>query len=61
MPTYDFECKACNHRFSAFLAIKDKDQAACPVCGSNQVAQLFTGFMFSKGGSGESAPPVGGG
>ena len=49
MPTYDFRCAECDHRFSDFVNIKDKDSVRCPKCGGN-AKQLFTGFLFiSKG------------
>jgi len=51
MPTYDFRCAECDHRFSDFVNIKDKDSERCPKCGGN-AKQLFTGFLFiSKGRS----------
>lgn len=54
MPTFDFECKKCGHRFSEFVSIKNKDKVRCPKCGED-VKQLITGFIFArKGQSGES-------
>lgn len=54
MPTFDFECKKCNHRFSEFVSIKNKDKMSCPECGGN-VKQLFTEFIFARKGSGGSS------
>lgn len=45
MPTYDFRCAECDHRFSDFVNIKDKDSVRCPKCGGN-AKQLFTGFYL---------------
>lgn len=55
MPNYDFLCKDCNHKFSLFVSIKDKDQVQCPACVSANVVQRFTGFMFTKSGSGSGS------
>ena len=55
MPTYDFACQECGHRFSQYLAIADKDKARCPKCAGAKVTQLFTGFLqLRRGGAGES-------
>lgn len=50
MPTFDFECNKCGHRFSELVSIRDKDKVRCPECGEN-VRQLFTGFLFARKGS----------
>lgn len=52
MPTYDFRCNQCQHRFSQFVALKDKDRVTCPQCQSQDVSQLFTGFLYNKPGGG---------
>ncbi len=44
MPNYDFICKECQHKFTKMVAIKDKDQVACPVCGG-KVRQSFMGSL----------------
>ncbi|GAQ24192.1 MULTISPECIES: zinc ribbon domain-containing protein [Tepidanaerobacter] len=55
MPTFDFECQKCGHRFSEFVSIKDKEKVRCPIC-EGEVKQLFTGFLFTrKNGSGGSS------
>ena len=58
MPSYDFRCKNCGHKFSTRVAIKDKDKVKCDSCDSSQVEQLFTSFAMLKstGSSGCSAP-----
>ncbi len=50
MPTYDFRCQECDHKFTVMVSISEKDQVKCPNCGSEKVQQLMTGF-FTKGGS----------
>lgn len=54
MPTFDFECIKCSHRFSEFVSIKNKDKVRCPECGE-KVIQLFTGFIYARKGSGGSS------
>lgn len=51
MPTYDFQCRQCSHKFTAMMSIQEKEKAICPKCGSKDVNQLFTGFGLVKGGS----------
>jgi len=53
LPTYDFVCTDCGHKFSEFVNIKDKDKVKCPKCNGT-VAQRFTGFVYTrKGESGQ--------
>jgi putative FmdB family regulatory protein len=44
MPTYDYECKSCHHKFEAFQNIKDEPLKKCPRCGKG-VRRLFGGGM----------------
>ncbi len=32
MPTYEYECESCHHRFELKQSFNDKPQAACPRC-----------------------------
>ena len=32
MPTYDYECGACNHKWELFQSIKAEPEKKCPVC-----------------------------
>ena len=32
MPTYDYECEACNHTFELFQSITAKQIRKCPEC-----------------------------
>jgi putative FmdB family regulatory protein len=42
MPTYEYECKDCRHRFEEFQKITDKPLTTCPKC-SGQLRRLITG------------------
>ncbi len=41
MPTYDYECDACNHAFELFQSITDKHIRKCPECGKLKVRRLI--------------------
>jgi putative FmdB family regulatory protein len=32
MPTYEYECKKCGHRFEKFQSMKDAPEKKCPEC-----------------------------
>ena len=44
MPTYEYECKTCKHKFDAFQAISDAPIKICPKCGK-EVRRLINGGM----------------
>ena len=35
MPTYDYRCNGCDHRFELFQSMKDSPSRKCPECGRN--------------------------
>ncbi len=41
MPTYDYLCDACEHRFELFQSILDKAKRKCPVCGRPKLRRLI--------------------
>lgn len=53
MPTYDYECDACQHTFEAFQGINDPFLQKCPECGKKKLRRLFgTGAAIVFKGSG---------
>lgn len=53
MPTYDYECDACDHKFELFQSIKDSPKKKCPECGKSKLRRLFgTGAAIMFKGSG---------
>ena len=53
MPTYDYECKKCGHRFEKFQSITAKAIKKCPACGKNSVRRLIgsgAGIIFKGSG-----------
>ncbi|MBY0261310.1 MAG: hypothetical protein K2Q20_03155 [Phycisphaerales bacterium] len=41
MPTYDYHCTACDHRFEQFQSMKDKPLKKCPSCGKSALERLI--------------------
>src|SRR5437899_3226759 len=41
MPTYEYECDACEHNFDEFQSINDKPLKKCPKCGKNKLRRVF--------------------
>ena len=53
MPTYDYSCAACGHRFERFESINDDALKACPKCGKKKAKrQLGTGAGLIFKGAG---------
>jgi len=53
MPTYDYECGACDHRFEKFQSIKAPSVRKCPACGELKVKRLLGtggGIIFKGSG-----------
>ncbi len=42
MPTYEYECDSCGHRFERLQAMSDEQVKTCPKCSSS-VRKLITG------------------
>ncbi|MBN2202399.1 zinc ribbon domain-containing protein [bacterium] len=56
MPTYEFSCKQCDHRFSTFTTISRKSEIRCPQCGAGDLKEFYG--VPSIGGS-LSSPSAG--
>lgn len=53
MPTYDYKCNACKHRFELFQSMKDAPKRKCPKCAKNALERLIgTGAAILFKGSG---------
>ena len=42
MPTYDYVCDACDHRFELFQSITADPAKKCPECGKNKLRRLIS-------------------
>lgn len=53
MPTYDYQCDACEHEFELFQSISESVKRKCPECGQLKLRRLFgTGAAVVFKGSG---------
>jgi len=53
MPTYEYRCEACKHRFEQFQSITAEPVRKCPACAKRRVRRLMgTGAAVLFKGSG---------
>lgn len=52
MPTYEYECRACAHRFEAFQSMSEAPISLCPQCGASVRRMIGggTGIIFKGSG-----------
>ncbi len=53
MPTYEYECRECNHKFDLFQSITAKPVTRCPQCKKNTLRRLIgrgAGIIFKGTG-----------
>ena len=53
MPTYDYQCNACEHTFEKFQSITARPIRKCPKCGKRTVKRLIgtgAGIIFKGSG-----------
>lgn len=52
MPTYEYECRHCNHTFEKFQSMTEEPVKVCPECGKNvrRVIGGGTGIIFKGSG-----------
>lgn len=53
MPTYEYACQACGHKFEEFQSIKAPPTRKCPLCHKHKVQRLISsgaGFIFKGSG-----------
>ena len=53
MPTYDYECDGCGHKFEHFQSIKEDALTKCPECKKNKLRRLIgpgAAIMFKGSG-----------
>jgi putative FmdB family regulatory protein len=53
MPTYEYRCRSCEHRFEVFQSMHEPAKRRCPACGKNALERLIgTGAALLFKGSG---------
>ena len=53
MPTYDYECDACGHKFEMFQGFSERVRRKCPKCGKMRLRRLIgsgSGIIFKGSG-----------
>lgn len=53
MPTYDYLCEGCGHKFEHFQSITSNALKKCPECGKQKLKRLFgtgAGLIFKGSG-----------
>ncbi len=53
MPTYEYRCDACDHRFERLQRFSDDPVRTCPECGEDAVERLISagaGLVFKGSG-----------
>lgn len=53
MPTYEYACDACDHKWEEFQSIKAPATQKCPDCGKKKARRLISaggGFLFKGTG-----------
>jgi len=53
MPTYDYVCRACEHRFEHFQSMQEPHLRKCPQCGKRRLERLIgagAGILFKGSG-----------
>lgn len=58
MPAYDFKCNSCDNRFTVTVSMKDRNKTICPVCGRQELTQLFTGINIMGSSSNNCVTPI---
>lgn len=41
MPTYEYQCQSCGHRFEEFQSMKDEPLTKCPECKKKKLQRLI--------------------
>ncbi len=52
MPTYEYKCSACGHRFEAVQSMTEEPLTECPKCGKTVNRVIGRNVLISFKGSG---------
>ena len=60
MPTYEYLCKTCSHRFETWQKMTDEPLTVCPECGATIRRVLYpAGIVFKGSGFYKTDHPAG--
>lgn len=51
MPTYEYQCENCGHKFEKLQTMSAKPLKKCPECKKNKLNKLISAGVFIKGGA----------
>lgn len=52
MPTYDYKCDTCKHRWEANVPVDNRDSQLCPFCGDADVLRVINSAPIHFKGTG---------
>ena len=52
MPTYEYECESCSHKFEQYQSIREESIKVCPACHGKVKRLIGSGGGFLFKGSG---------
>lgn len=58
MPTFEYACGKCSHRFEVLVRAGQRKKPACAKCGSKNVSKKFSVFLMNFGA--QAGPSTGG-
>jgi len=58
MPTYEYECRKCGHRFERLQRMTDRPVRRCPHCGGSVRRLIGTGAAVMVKGPARSSGPA---
>ena len=59
MPLYEYQCKACKHKFERIQKFSDPPPTKCPECGKGKIQQMMSAPAVQFKGSGFYATDYG--
>jgi putative FmdB family regulatory protein len=59
VPLYEYQCKACKHKFEKIQKFSDPPPTKCPECGKGKIQQMMSAPAVQFKGSGFYATDYG--
>jgi putative FmdB family regulatory protein len=55
MPTYEYQCEDCGHKFECIVTRSKRDNVKCIKCGLDNVERLLCAAQFNMGSASTGA------